>query len=61
MIVTDGGGPLYFRIWGSQSGRRERIHGRDRREQLSITAPDQASVSQDLLLFEETVQPLESF
>jgi IS1 family transposase len=33
----------------------------DRREQLPVTASDTEGISEDLLFFQETVQPLESF
>jgi hypothetical protein len=54
-------GEFCFGVWGRQSPDRERVHGRDRREQLPDEAPDKAGISKDLLFFQEIVQPLESF
>jgi hypothetical protein len=42
-----------FGIWGRQARGRERVHGRDRREQLPDEASDQTGISQDVLFFEE--------
>jgi hypothetical protein len=53
-------GQLSFRVWGRQPKSRERAHGRDRREQLPVTASDQEGISKDLLFFEEAIQPSKS-
>jgi hypothetical protein len=52
--------PFSFGFCGRQPHGRERARSRDRGEPLPVKAQDTESVSEDLLLFQEVVQPPKS-
>jgi hypothetical protein len=47
-------------MWWRRTSGREKTHDGDRREQPSAEAKDTESVSEDMLFFQELIQPPES-